>query len=81
MDQIVRIIVCELLRGYCIGLDGLFCEFREVVDVTAVRQYKVPGTLDRCDVVDSVLDTFLGDRRPVSRHRTIVGPFVITCCN
>ena len=40
-----------------------------MVDVTAVRQYKVPGTVDRCDVVECVLDMFLGGRRPLTRHR------------
>lgn len=46
-----------------------FCEPVEVVDVTAVRQYKVPGTLDCCDVKDFVLECFFGDRRPLTRRR------------
>ena len=50
-------------------LDMLSGSITEVVDVTAVRQYKVPGTLDRCDVVEFVLESFLGERRPLTRCR------------
>ena len=51
----------------------LFCGLAEVVDVSAVRQYKVPGTLDRCDVVEFVLESFLGERRPLTRCRRKLG--------
>ena len=44
-----------------------------MVDVTAVRKYKVPGTLDHCDVVDFVLEICQGERRPLARHRRKFG--------
>ena len=37
-------------------LSSKILDLAEVVDVTAVRKYKVPGTLDHCDVVDFVLE-------------------------
>ncbi|CAK9066277.1 unnamed protein product [Durusdinium trenchii] len=51
-----------------------------VVDVTALRQYRVPGSMERCDVMTFVLDCFLGERRPKTRTMTQrVSPSITTC--
>eukprot|EP00435_Cladocopium_sp_Y103_P040571 s119_g11.t1 len=40
----------------------------QVVDVTSLRQYRIPGTVQECDAMTFLLDMFLGEQRPKTRR-------------
>ncbi|CAL1152198.1 unnamed protein product [Cladocopium goreaui] len=53
----------------------------DVVDVTALRQYKVPGTVESCDVLESLLKMFTEPNRPKTRRTWKQGRRKRTVCS
>ena len=53
----------------------------QVVDVTALRQYKVPGTVESCDVLESLLKMFTEPNRPKTRRTWKQGRRKRTVCS
>ncbi|CAL1153389.1 unnamed protein product [Cladocopium goreaui] len=53
----------------------------DVVDVTALRQYKVPGTVENCDVLESLLKMFTESNRPKTRRTWKQGRRKRTVCS
>ena len=43
--------------------------FAQVVDVTALRGYRMPGTLEQCDVVQFLMTILSGESRPTTRRQ------------
>ena len=51
------------------------------MDVTALRQYKVPGTVESCDVLESLLKMFTEPNRPKTRRTWKQGRRKRTVCS